>query len=1216
MTFLIDALILLIINLFFALINLLTWNKIVSWFYSVIGFNTLPKPWVQWIFTGLFNILIYVGLYLIIKRELHIAVNDNKHKLHNFILKFDSLIKCKGESWPPVFLLPASFLHLISVILVFTGKLRPGLWWLLLVLIFGFWAQYYMGLVKQHSALPNKENVEAESQPIKEIQSDEFKAIDFLGYLKKETWFRDQIVYQIPWPGELPPDADASWKDSVVRFNGSHDKAAPESQQKLFQESDPLRELADAITGNHLINHGLYSHQGKVMDLLQTRLTESEKPMHVLISTPVGSGRTTINYISALYEVLYRHQSVLLIFSEPKMGRVLSSQLIDIINESKWNWFFSIATYWSDDEPRMIRKTEKANNEFVNPDILVVDLKTLHEKLLPNHEHWSQFFEQFGLIIVENMENYVNVYGANAAMIFLRLMRIADYYHTKPQILATGLKTNNLDYYFRDLFSLRPEEFHVKQIVDEDGRHKNQKQIIFWNNEHFVTTVDDLEPKRKNFKDGLNKILTHLVRIGAKTVLINKTASVCSSDVAAINQEIVENLQFELKKDIDIFIGSTMEAVYDRDVILKQANPASFDAAVVTGIPGSIWMIMHDLEHLGDDNGQDLVPIVIALPGTPLQQYLSKKAPEVVISLINRASSLLPKFNPFIQKNHLIYSLSELPATKEEIVNWFGTSGETILNQILQDGILNINKIPKVEKNSICLVDEYAIDNNFIERCAIDGINLSNWVLEANEKVISDISDEQIGLSIYNEAIIVLFDKRYQITKLDIKNKRITAFPLTETSSTERIIETSCELRTEKTQKDYQVPIIKIQLEDKSLSIFTAGVLDVEIEEKILGCQVYDSFSYDRKGGVIKIDPALTREKFETKAYFIGVPDADIKTLHTITHLLITLAPIYLLKEPAFEIFVKDKCEIFTDIPAIVVYDSIPGGSGVANWFSQSGNLKSILKEAFNLLVACPCTSGCSNCIEIHNCHHRDLSKEGCELDKNGAIILLGKMLNINTETLIKHRNEKMELAEQISRIKNEIVEFIFPHKLDLFIKEVASLRVVDSLHASVIGTYNPSNNEVQVLKAKEEEIITVLAHEYAHNWQWKGEPSMAQNLMDPNEVPYFNGKLFIEGFAQFIEYKVADYYGFQRVMKEIHFRHYDEYSEGFQVLIWIQDNFGSNKVYEFIRSGHLIIDNKEISLDEMLERSNVKNRLTDLEEKYKTNPPDEDIIHGDDKNN
>jgi len=48
-----------------------------------------------------------------------------------------------------------------------------------------------------------------------------------------------------------------------------------------------------------------------------------------------------------------------------------------------------------------------------------------------------------------------------------------------------------------------------------------------------------------------------------------------------------------------------------------------------------------------------------------------------------------------------------------------------------------------------------------------------------------------------------------------------------------------------------------------------------------------------------------------------------------------------------------------------------------------------------------------------------------------------------------------------------------------------------------------------------------VLAHELTHNWQ-HDQNNMNDSLFD-NGLP-FNGKIFIEGFAQWVSFKIMDF--------------------------------------------------------------------------------------------
>jgi DEAD/DEAH box helicase domain-containing protein len=1210
-----SAISVIVTSVIFSLINLLSANALVGFFYRIFGFQSLPANWIQWIFTLVIHVLLFYFFQFILRRELFIIVNDTSHPLHQPLESLYSLLKNKGEGWPLYFLTPATIFHLLGLILVFLSRLNFTMWLLFGFLLIGFWALYIQGSPKRKEHLEQEIEEDNKVQKVPNIVDEGFSAIDFLEVLRNQDWFRDEVVFRIPWPGELPLDANPSWKASSIRFNEASDVYASDEEQKEFKESGAIQAIKKALLESATSTAQYYKHQAKVFSLLKSGLNEMDKPIHVLITTPVGSGRTTTNYIAAIYEALSRHRSVLIIFPDPQIGRVLYPQLESAIHRSEWHWHFSIATYWSDRVGPVVSDPNKSDLEFkLNPDILVLDIQTLHEKLLFDHKNWSGYLEQLGLIIVENMENYANIFGANASLVFTRLMRIANHYKSNPQILATAVQTASMESYFEQLFSLNPEEFSTRQIVDEDSRHKKKKQIIIWNRENFIVKRDQGNSGLYNFKDGVNRLMALLVKLGAKTVLLNKTTVICSPDVTATNQEVVKQLQFDLHQDIDFSVGNSMEAVYDHDAELSQAKPAQYDAAVVAGIPGSYLDIMHDLEHLGDDNQQEIIPIIIAIPDTPLQQYLSKKAPETISALVNPIESLLPKFNEIIQEKHLKAALGELSATRKEVGIWFGESGQKVLERMIEKKQLSVKQIPELIDNEVKYFEEYALEDQLLKRTTLLGIGSNEWELEVDGRLVTRYPGEQLGLTIFRNAVITFFDQRFQIMRVDPSTKKIFAERIEHALSTERAIRVNFHILDHHSEYDNDeivpsgFPILYQTLALNSKEILVLDPKIVYIEELIFGYQSYDSYTYDEKGTKSKIEPPFQREGFDTRAFFLGIPGAEKIVLHTINHLIRAVLPMYLRGNPAYEIVELEKFSPLEDSPALMIYDAIPGGTGVADWFARGNNLKIVLASALDVLTTCPCTNGCRGCVEIHDCHLPGDDMK-CQLDKIGATKLLGEILGIDTQQQIKHRVDKMEFAEEIFNIRKRIVEFIFPHKLDLMIEDVADLSVVDKLFGSAIGAYYPGTNEIRILPAKEQDVITVLAHEYAHNWQWKGSPGMSADLMDASKVPYYRGKLFIEGFAQFIEYKVADYYGFRNTMEEIHFRHYDEYAEGFQVLIWMQDNYGSMKVNEFIRTGKLIVNGTEISLEEMLERSKVKSRLKDWETRYKANPPDDDVV-------
>ena len=132
-----------------------------------------------------------------------------------------------------------------------------------------------------------------------------------------------------------------------------------------------------------------------------------------------------------------------------------------------------------------------------------------------------------------------------------------------------------------------------------------------------------------------------------------------------------------------------------------------------------------------------------------------------------------------------------------------------------------------------------------------------------------------------------------------------------------------------------------------------------------------------------------------------------------------------LYENKAFELIEMPKCDWLENNPSVLLYDNIPGGTGVADWLADGRNLEDLLRLCFDILVSCPCESGCRGCTTIHNCHHTS-NAYSCDVDKIGTINYLGKILGEEAEKEIQVRTEKINNLVEIEHIKRHIVEFIF----------------------------------------------------------------------------------------------------------------------------------------------------------------------------------------------
>ena len=80
-----------------------------------------------------------------------------------------------------------------------------------------------------------------------------------------------------------------------------------------------------------------------------------------------------------------------------------------------------------------------------------------------------------------------------------------------------------------------------------------------------------------------------------------------------------------------------------------------------------------------------------------------------------------------------------------------------------------------------------------------------------------------------------------------------------------------------------------------------------------------------------------------------------------LAHLLRHIAPMYLMCAPQDISVVYHVKDTFTGSPTIYLYDSIPGGIGLSDRVFEME--RELLKQAREMLLACPCAEGCPSCV-------------------------------------------------------------------------------------------------------------------------------------------------------------------------------------------------------------------------------------------------------------
>jgi hypothetical protein len=264
----------------------------------------------------------------------------------------------------------------------------------------------------------------------------------------------------------------------------------------------------------------------------------------------------------------------------------------------------------------------------------------------------------------------------------------------------------------------------------------------------------------------------------------------------------------------------------------------------------------------------------------------------------------------------------------------------------------------------------------------------------------------------------------------------------------------------------------------------------------------------------------------------------------------------------------------------IFFLEKLGAGGRIVEDIYYNMSLDGLFSSMLNILMICPCSNGCPHCLQTVDCMEDPWNEQ---LDKAGLMRYLNQFLGnsavkldfqieCRTTGLPKTPSEKIRMAEELLNDQKIKVVEMLKDRFEMPIGSVAALLYVsdDSLSSkNILGQYSPSENTVKINHG-EKELTTgsVIAHEYAHNWQYdpgcdQEQPNLAPWAEDPSLK--FEGQILIEGFAQWVSYRYLDFLGADREMEEIDIRCDDKYGDGFDVMKYIEEKYGFYEVKRFI---------------------------------------------------
>lgn len=937
--------------------------------------------------------------------------------------------------------------------------------------------------------------------------------------------------------------------------NSKHYKTQAVSEFYFEQKCSHLEKVDDddlrKIKLLWIYNNCLYKHQKECFDAFK-------KGENVILSNYFNTGRSTIAIICALKKIFEECRTVLYLAKNEYDKELHIKHIKHILNNLNYEWIIDVEYF-----PK-----EKINFADFFPLLLILDVKELTYKILPNHKEFKAFWNSLGLVVLENLDTYSGNLASNLYYIIKRLNKVIEINQGNPQYFITTKPIQNLENYVSKIIGSGKNT-----VISGDYKEMNSYGLIQWVpaianvNVSIYEGKDHMCLERSDYYEEVIRISLEALAKGKNILIYHSGIPISSKEIEKYNERLASEVR---EKGIGKwFISDDLEEVSVR-IFENGLKFENIDVIIVVGLEGPFSSVLLDLRHIGNDNTEKF----FVMPKFPQYQFFIThpydftKLESISDSLrIEEAKALFnmnEKEEEITKKNYLIMAAEKLLSLSE-------------INQEIKEELIKEDLLDK----ELNLTDK---GKKLVEECKkLEGedLNISkigNYFKiydEANSLLMCCDPIEAINY-FYPYAIVKIINNRYQVENVDIDKKEIrvkkaenfwVSYPVYSINIKEEKINKN--IRYENSLEIYiGEAFIKLNLEKIKVSIFL---------------KVSDLKTYDFKGFNI-----------EDKVNFIKLGPFESDSLaHTIGHLLYTaICTRFMIKEkerPKF--FIKDK--------VIYLYSSFYFGKEFFELLCDPTVIKDLLERSYSIIADCPCSSGCFGCLEIFECSNEIKCQNLSKLD---AIRYLGGILKKEEEAdkLVSWRNEGLNSdtdTEKLDSIKIQSLN-ILKKKAMMEIKNPYMQRFFTPHDKEEYGDYagicDPKKGQVMVVEKKtEEDTLEIISHEYAHNWQFEGNLNPiftyfnVEDIDDPKNI-IFAGDIFREGQAVFATIKVLDYFGIDRKSISLKGYNINQYKYGANLVLYLENIYGYKKLLDILKTANIssnISSEENISINDIIKK-------------------------------
>ena len=684
--------------------------------------------------------------------------------------------------------------------------------------------------------------------------------------------------------------------------------------------------LIDALAGVGIDR--LYSHQAEAV---QKAMAGED----VVVVTGTASGKTLCYNLPVVQKIIESPESRALYLFPTK---ALSQDQLDELHALVGATDADIKTFTYDgDTPRQARRAVRRAGHIVvtNPDML-------HTGILPHHTNWTRLFENLQFIVIDELHYYRGVFGSHLANVIRRLLRICEFYGSRPTFICSSATIANPNELAQRLTG------RTFAVVDRDGSPRGERHYILYNpavvNRELglrSSAIDESAELAGMFLgNDLQTIAFARSRVDTE-VLLSKLQSNKALSGRRISGYRGGYLPAERREIEESLRTGEIRGVVATNALELGIDIGQLEAVILCGYPGTVTSTWQRFGRAGRRTGTS-VGILVA-SSSPLDQYIVNNPDYFFGAAVE--SGLVNPDNLYVLNSHLKCAAFELPFEEGDR---FGVSTtDSMLNHLADSGVLN--KVGNTWHWSVA--DDYPAQHVSLRTGSVNNVVIIDKTKKP--RVLGQVDTFAAPMLVHTDAIYLHAGRQYHVDELDWDEKKAY------------VQEVSVEHYTDASMS-VKISVLDDFASDDSTRL-GRGWGEVRVTALPTIFKKIRLSNQDNVGWG-KID--LPQQEMHTTAYWITLPvDLEARIgrpaveagLLGASHVLHQLAPLFLMCDPLDLGRVTEIRSPFTKAPTLYLYDVYPGGVGFSEVLYRLHD--DLLDRASELVSACSCDQGCPSCV-------------------------------------------------------------------------------------------------------------------------------------------------------------------------------------------------------------------------------------------------------------